>query len=339
MDMKELRELGRQQFGKVCRMCPVCDGRACAGEVPGAGGVGSGQAFRNNISALAEVKLRQRIIHSVVEPSTRFNLWGNELDMPILAAPIGGIAFNWNDYIPEAEYAKVVISGSKAAGAMGMVGDGKLPIIYQGGLAAIVAEEGWGIPTIKPRPNDQIIELAKQAEAAGAIAVAIDVDAAALINMTVSGQPVGPKTYEELVELKANISLPLIIKGVMDVEDALLCAEAGIDAIVVSNHGGRVLDHTPGTAEVLPEIAACVGKKMKIFVDGGIRSGFDVLKMLALGADAVLIGRPITQAGAGGAEGIEVLLRSLQAELAAAMIMTGVKDLSAIDEKVVYKIK
>lgn len=339
MDMKELRELGRQQFGKVCRMCPVCDGRACAGEVPGAGGVGSGQAFRNNISALAEVKLRQRIIHSVVEPSTRFNLWGNELDMPILAAPIGGIAFNWNDYIPEEEYAKVVISGSKSAGAMGMVGDGKLPIIYQGGLAAIIAEDGWGIPTIKPRPNDQIIALAKQAEAAGAIAVAIDVDAAALINMTVSGQPVGPKTYEELVELKANISLPLIIKGVMDVEDALLCAEAGIDAIVVSNHGGRVLDHTPGTAEVLPGIAASVGQQMKIFVDGGIRSGFDVLKMLALGADAVLIGRPITQAGAGGAEGIEVLLRYLQSELAAAMIMTGVKDLSSIDEKVIYKIK
>ena len=103
MDMKELRELGRQKFGKVCRMCPVCDGRACAGEIPGAGGVGSGQAFRNNISALAEVKLRQRIIHTVHKPSTAFNLWGNELSMPILAAPIGGIAFNWNGYISEAD--------------------------------------------------------------------------------------------------------------------------------------------------------------------------------------------------------------------------------------------
>lgn len=336
MDMKELRELGRQKFGKVCRMCPVCDGRVCAGEIPGAGGVGSGQAFRNNVIALAEVKLHQRIIHTVHKPTTVFNLWGNELSMPILAAPIGGIAFNWNGYLSEADYAKAVISGSKAAGAMGMVGDGKLEEIYQSGLDALLAEDGWGIPTIKPRPNEQIIELAYQAEAAGAVAVAIDVDAAALINMTVSGQPVGPKTFAELVELKQNIKLPLIIKGVMEIEDALQCAEAGIDGIVVSNHGGRVLDHTPGTAEVLPEIADAVGNKMMIFVDGGIRTGFDVLKMLALGADAVLLGRPITQAGAGGAEGVACLLKYMQAELEAAMIMTGAQDLSKITRDIIY---
>ncbi len=337
MDMKELRDLGRQKFGKVCRMCPVCDGRACAGEIPGAGGVGTGQAFRNNISALADVKLRQRIIHNVHKPSTAFTLWGNELSMPILAAPIGGIAFNWNNYISEGDYAKAVISGSKDAGSMGMVGDGKLQEIYSSGLAAILFEGGWGIPTIKPRPNEQIIELAYQAEAAGAVAVAIDVDAAALINMTVSGQPVGPKTFAELVELKQNIKLPLIIKGVMDIEDALKCAEAEIDGIVVSNHGGRVLDHTPGTAEVLPGIRDAVGNRMTIFVDGGIRTGFDVLKMLALGADAVLLGRPITQAGAGGAEGIAFLLKYLQAELEAAMIMTGVQDLSKITRDIIYK--
>lgn len=337
MDMKELKELGRQKFGKVCRMCPVCDGRACAGEIPGAGGVGTGQAFRNNISALAEVKLRQRIIHNVNKPSTAFSLWGKELAMPVLAAPIGGIAFNWNGYIAEGDYAKAVISGSRAAGSLGMVGDGKLPEIYAGGLTAILAEDGWGIPTIKPRPNEQIIELASQAEAAGAVAVAIDVDAAALINMTVSGQPVGPKTYAELVELKNNIRLPLVIKGVMDAEDASVCAEAGIDGIVVSNHGGRVLDHTPGTAEVLPKIVDSVGKEMTIFVDGGIRTGFDVLKMLALGADAVLLGRPITQAGAGGAEGIAFLLKYIQAELEAAMIMTGVQDLSKITRDIIYQ--
>ena len=337
MDMKELKELGRQKFGKVCRMCPVCDGRACAGEIPGAGGVGTGQTFRNNISALAEVKLRQRIIHNVNKPSTAFSLWGKELAMPVLAAPIGGIAFNWNGYIAEGDYAKAVISGSRSAGSMGMVGDGKLPEIYAGGLTAILAEDGWGIPTIKPRPNEQIIELAAQAEAAGAVAVAIDVDAAALINMAVSGQPVGPKTYAELVELKNNIRLPLVIKGVMDEEDASICAEAGIDGIVVSNHGGRVLDHTPGTAEVLPKIVDSVGKEMTIFVDGGIRTGFDVLKMLALGADAVLLGRPITQAGAGGAEGIAFLLKYIQAELEAAMIMTGVQDLSQITRDIIYK--
>ena len=123
----------------------------------------------------------------------------------------------------------------------------------------------------------------------------------------------------------------------MDIEDALKCAEAEIDGIVVSNHGGRVLDHTPGTAEVLPGIRDAVGNRMTIFVDGGIRTGFDVLKMLALGADAVLLGRPITQAGAGGAEGIAFLLKYLQAELEAAMIMTGVQDLSKITRDIIYK--
>lgn len=337
MDMKELRQLGKEKFGKVCRMCPNCDGRACSGEVPGAGGVGTGQAFRNNIAALASVQLRQRIIHKVHTPSTDFMLWGKKLTMPILAAPIGGIAFNWNNYIAEGEYARAVINGCKAAGALGMVGDGKLPEIYKGGLSHILAADGWGIPTIKPRPNEQIIALAKQAEDVGALAIAIDVDAAALINMTVSGQKVGPKTYEELVELKANIKLPIIIKGIMDVQDAVMCSQAGIDAIVVSNHGGRVLDHTPGTAEVLPCIVKEVGKTMTIFVDGGIRTGFDVLKMLALGADAVLVGRPVTQAGAGGAEGIACLMQHLRSELEAAMIMTGCQDLTSIGEQVIYK--
>jgi len=336
MDMKELRELGKQKFGKACRMCPICDGRACAGEIPGAGGVGTGQAFRNNIIALAEVKLRQRIIHSVHTPSTKFMLWGKSLTMPILAAPIGGIAFNWNNYIAEKMYASAVINGCKNVGSLGMVGDGKLPEIYQDGLHCIEEVGGWGIPTIKPRPNDQIITLAKQAEKIGAIAIAIDVDAAALINMTVSGQKVGPKTYEELLELKNNISLPIIIKGVMDIDDAIFCAKAGIDAIVVSNHGGRVLDHTPGTAEVLPEIADAVGDKITIFADGGIRTGFDVLKMLALGADAVLLGRPVTQAGAGGAEGISCLMNHIRGELEAAMIMTGCQDLSSIDRHILY---
>lgn len=337
MDMKELRQLGKEKFGKACRMCPICDGRACAGEIPGAGGVGTGQAFRNNIIALSAVQLRQRIIHKVHMPSTEFTLWGKKMTMPILAAPIGGIAFNWNNYITEDGYAQAVINGCKNAGSLGMVGDGKLPEIYQGGLNHILEAGGWGIPTIKPRPNEQIIALAKQAEDVGALAIAIDVDAAALINMTVSGQKVGPKTYEELVDLKANIKLPIIIKGIMDVQDAVMCAKAGIDAIVVSNHGGRVLDHTPGTAEVLPGIAAEVGKTITIFADGGIRTGFDVLKMLALGADAVLVGRPVTQAGAGGAEGITCLMQHLRSELEAAMIMTGCQDLANIGEQVIYK--
>jgi 4-hydroxymandelate oxidase len=93
---------------------------------------------------------------------------------------------------------------------------------------------------------------------------------------------------------------------------------------VVSNHGGRVLDATPGTAEVLPEIAAAVGPGLLVLADGGVRSGGDVLKMLALGADAVLVGRPVAiGAFGGGAEGVRLVLDQLRAELEVAMILTG----------------
>ncbi len=87
--------------------------------------------------------------------------------------------------------------------------------------------------------------------------------------------------------------LPFIIKGIMTVDDALMAVESGASAIIVSNHGGRVLDYTPGTCEVLPDIAKSVKGKITILVDGGVRTGVDVVKMLGLGADAVLMGRPL----------------------------------------------
>lgn len=336
MNMQELKELARAKFGKFCRVCSLCDGRACKGEIPGAGGVGSGRAFTNNLVALERVKLNQRVIHNVTKPDTSCNILGIDLAIPILGAPIGGIAFNWNDFLPEAEYAQAIVSGCKQAGSIGMVGDGKDPNIYKAGLAAVNNEGGFGIPTIKPRPNADIISLAQQAIESGAKAIAVDIDAAALINMTVSGQPVSGKTLAELKELKAKIDLPLIIKGIMHPEDAKVCVAAGVDAIVVSNHGGRVLDDTPGSADVLPSIKQVVGDSLTILVDGGIRSGTDVLKMLALGADAVMLGRPLTFGAAGGSEGVAFMLAKFQAELVAAMIMTGCADIASIDESIIY---
>ena len=117
----------------------------------------------------------------------------------------------------------------------------------------------------------------------------------------------------------------------MTVKGALKAKEAGASAIVVSNHGGRVLDQCPPTAEVLPEIADAVGKDMKIFVDGGIRSGVDVFKALALGADAVLIGRPyVTAVYGGAADGVEALTAKLISELEDAMAMCGAHSLKEI---------
>jgi isopentenyl diphosphate isomerase/L-lactate dehydrogenase-like FMN-dependent dehydrogenase len=106
---------------------------------------------------------------------------------------------------------------------------------------------------------------------------------------------------------------------------------------VVSNHGGRALDHTPGTAEVLPYIAEAIAEsQMTILVDGGIRSGADVLKMLALGADAVLIGRPLAQgAVGGGAEGVATVLAKIKSELIAAMVLTGTARVTDVSEDVI----
>jgi isopentenyl diphosphate isomerase/L-lactate dehydrogenase-like FMN-dependent dehydrogenase len=169
------------------------------------------------------------------------------------------------------------------------------------------------------------------AEEVGAMAVAMDIDSAGLIHLAKSGKPVFSKTVEELKEIAAYTKLPFIIKGIMSAKVAEKAALTGAYGIVVSNHGGRVLDNTPATCEVLPEIKQAVGDRVKVFVDGGIRTGADVFKALALGADAVLIGRPYAVAAfGGGAEGVRLYTEKLMYELKETMIMTGCADLGDI---------
>lgn len=172
------------------------------------------------------------------------------------------------------------------------------------------------------------MELVKQS---GTFAVAMDVDAAGLPFLKNMTPPAGSKTVEELREIAEIAGLPFIVKGVMTVRGARKALEAGAAAIVVSNHGGRVLDQCPATAEVLEEIADAVKGQMKILVDGGIRSGVDVFKALAMGADAVLVCRPFVPAVyGGGAEGVRVLVEKLGEELRDTMAMCGAVRLSDI---------
>lgn len=125
----------------------------------------------------------------------------------------------------------------------------------------------------------------------------------------------------------------LLIKGIMDVEDARAARDNGADAIVVSNHGGRQLDGVPSTARALPAIAREVGNDMTVMADGGIRSGLDVVRMLALGADGVLLGRAWIYALAGrGQAGVEHLLQLIEDEMRVAMALTGVTRIDAIDQ-------
>ncbi len=185
---------------------------------------------------------------------------------------------------------------------------------------------------MKPRQMDEVFNYLRLAEQAGVLAVGMDIDAAGLVTI-----PVGPKTKEEMKTIIDSTSLPFVIKGIMTVDEAEMAIEVGAAAIVVSNHGGRVLDHTPGTAEVLPKIAAAIEGRIPVIVDGGVRTGLDVLKMLALGADAVMIGRPLIIAGyGGGAEGVALALRRMTNELKQAMILPGCQTLENINTDVLF---
>lgn len=262
--------------------------------------------------------------------------------MPVLGAAVAGVRVNKMDGITERELAQAMIGGPQAAGTIGMGGDGGDPEVFEAAIAATAEFGGHAIPVIKPREQDALIQRILRARDAGAVAIAVDVDAAALVNMALLGQKVEPKTGEQIREVVQAADRPVILKGIMTPEDAVIAREAGAAGIVVSNHGGRALDHTPGTADVLPGIVRAIkGEsaarrgRTAVLVDGGVRNGVDVLKMLALGADAVLVGRPLCVAAVGGgAEGVRLQLEEYAKQLQVAMMLTGCASLAEVTGEV-----
>ncbi|HKM39861.1 MAG TPA: alpha-hydroxy-acid oxidizing protein [bacterium] len=324
MDWSETKQRARKRLEGICRLCKHCDGRACAGEIPGIGGVGTGTSFTNNFEALRQVQLNLRTLHEISDPELRTEIFGRPLALPVLGAAVAGAGVNFRGRIGEEEFCLAQVEGAKSAGTLALTGDGPAVEIFAAGIKALTVTGGASIPVIKPRPLADIINRLRRAEEAGAVAAGIDVDAAGLVNMRLLGQPVGPLSPVNLEMICQSTRLPIIVKGIMTADEAVLAGEAGAKAIVVSNHGGRALDHTPGTATVLPAIARAVKGRLKIIADGGIRTGTDILKFLALGADAVLVGRPIVWATfGGGAEGVQLLYERLATELKIAMILTG----------------
>lgn len=339
MELQKVREKAREVLKGICRVCAVCDGRNCPTGVPGIGGAGTGESFRRNIDSLANWKLNLRVLHPKKSQDTTFEFFGHKLFFPILGGAIAGAKVNFGGRLDEREIARALVLGAKAAGTVALTGDGPDPEVFAAGLAAIKEAGGWGIPVIKPRSNEEIIKRIREVEEVGALAVAVDVDAAGLLNMTRIGQVVEPKTVEDIMEIARSTSLPLILKGIMTVADAEVALAGGAAGIVVSNHGGRSLDHTLGTADVLPSIAAAVKGKLVVLADGGIRSGVDVLKMLALGADAVLVGRPLFIAACGGGpQGVKAQLEVLAQELIVAMRLTGCGLLQDISSEVICQL-
>jgi len=335
--MQEIRDNARKLMEPQCRVCPICNGKVCAGQVPGMGGLGSGSSFGNNIDALAKYKFNMRLIHGVTDPDTSVNILGKQLALPVLAAPIGGISFNMGGKVSEEDYANAIINGCKAKSIIGCTGDGVPEFIHQAGFDAIRNAGGHGIPFIKPWEDDELYDKLARAKDTGTDIMGMDIDAAGLITLRKMGRPVSPKPLEKLTEIVKSCGIKFIIKGIMTPDDAQLAVNSGADAIVVSNHGGRVLDHAPGSADVLQDIADTVKGKITILADGGVRSGGDVLKLLALGADAVMIGRPFSIAAIGGLqEGVEKYIDTITTELQQTMVLTGSPSAASVDKDILF---
>ncbi len=305
--------------------------------MPGIGGVGTGSSFMANFDSLSRIKLNLCTIHDAAVPDLSYDFFGRRLKMPILVAPVGGMAINMGGAMEEKEHLAGMVEGAEQAGSIGFTCDGPAPLLFDVGMEVLKKNQGWGVVTIKPREENAFLERVRRAEDAKVSVIATDIDAAGIIHMKRAGQPASPWTVKAWKKVISQTPLPVLLKGVMTVKDALLAIETGASGIIVSNHGGRVLDHTPGTAEVLPEIAAAVKGKLKVLVDGGIRGGVDTLKMLALGAEAVLVGRPMAIASVGGGpEGVSLLLNQFADDLRTAMIYTGCKSLSDISPDILY---
>ncbi len=317
------------------------------------GGAADEITLRANRAAWDALALRPRVLRPLAGLSLASRLLGLALPCPVLVAPMAHQRLAH----PDGELATAVAAAAVGAGlvlsqqsnipleavaAHYLADRDRGPFWFQ--LHAL-GERGW------------LHELVARAEAAGVEALVLTVDAplngvrdrerragftlpAGLATPHVppfSAQNLGQlleqaPCWDDVEWLQANSRLPLLLKGVTHPLDAAQACELGIAGLIVSNHGGRVLDTVPASATLLPELAAAVTGRCALLVDGGIRRGTDVLKALALGADAVLLGRPVLHGLANaGATGVAHVLRLLQDELAAAMALCGLRSLAEID--------
>lgn len=332
MTFQEVIEKAKGNIGPYCKACPVCNGKACRNQMPGPGAKGVGDTAIRNYDKWQEIRVNMDTITENTPVDTSLELFGQKFRYPFFAGPVGAVKLHYGDKHTDATYNDILVSACAENGIAAFTGDGVDPEVMKAAAKAISSVEGKGIPTVKPWNLETIEEKMKLVKEVGAFAVAMDVDAAGLPFLKNMNPPAGRKTVEELAEvIRSCGTTPFIVKGIMTVKGALKAKEAGAAAIVVSNHGGRVLDQCPATAEVLREIKAAVGDSMKIFVDGGIRSGTDVFKALALGADAVIIARPFVTAVYGAEEeGIKAYVEKIGAELEDTMAMCGAHALSEI---------
>jgi isopentenyl diphosphate isomerase/L-lactate dehydrogenase-like FMN-dependent dehydrogenase len=311
-----------------------------------AGGAGDERTLRANLEAFARWELRPRVLVDVSEVSSATSVLGEEVALPLLVAPT---AFQRLAH-PDGEVATA--RAAEAAGTVMCLST--LSSVSPQELAAAVPEAPLWFQLYWSRDRGFTRDLVASAEEAGFRAIVLTVDfpvagrrerdlraeftlpddlPAPNLPVTLArkdfhaalGDVVDTTlTWRDLEWLRSNCSLPLVVKGVLTAEDALLAAEHGAAAVIVSNHGGRQLDGVPATLDVLPEVAEAVGDRVEVLLDGGIRRGTDVLEALALGARSVLAGRAVLWGLAvGGEEGVGRVLALLRQEIEVGLKLLG----------------
>lgn len=306
--------------------------------------------IRWNREAYDRVSLRQRVLVGVEQPSTEVTLFGTMLPFPVLLAPVG-----YQKVLhPEGELATA--RGASAAGAAWVVSSASTTSVEE--IAEVASAPLW-FQLYLQTDREFTKDVVERVLAAGYQALCLTVDTPVLgaRNRQTRSRfqlPPGVDTphlsdirkpgrsildparvvpsWKDVEWLRSITKLPLILKGILDGEDARRAIASGADGVIVSNHGGRNLDTVQASLDVLPEVLAAVDSRVPVLLDGGIRRGTDVLKALAKGAASVLIGRPYCYALAlGGAAGVERAVDILRTELEMAMILSGRGSIATID--------
>jgi 4-hydroxymandelate oxidase len=301
---------------------------------------GSGATRRGNRAAWDRVSLLPRVLRAVDRVDTGVQLLGRRYPSPLLVAPMALQRLAHDD-------GELGMALAAAAQGAGLVLAMQTSVALEQVAAAVRDEPGRGPLWFQLSflgDRSATLELVRRAEAAGYEALVLTVDAAVraarplVLPAGVRSVHAPPGTvfhhapgWDDVAWLQGETRLPVVLKGVLHPADARECARLGVAGLVVSNHGGRILDGAAATAGALPRIAETLGGRLPLLVDGGLADGTDVLKALALGAHAVLLGRPVLHGlAAAGAAGAAHVLRLIHDELQLAMAQCGVRSAAEV---------
>jgi 4-hydroxymandelate oxidase len=310
---------------------------------------GDGVTAQANRSAWNQWTLLPRVLRSVRHVDTRVDLLGTALPWPVLVAPMA------LQRLAHADGERATAVAASALGA-GMVLSCQASVTIESAAAAFAPGTDRGpfwLQLYLLQDRGATLDLVRRAEQAGCQALVLTVDAAvragrplrlpadiAMVNLpdegpgpaSLEGRLALAPTWDDVAWLRGETRLPVFLKGVLHPADAQEAARQGAGGIIVSNHGGRVLDGAAATAAALPAIVDAVGGAVPVLVDGGLQRGTDILKALALGARAVLVGRPVLWGLAtAGAAGVAHVLRLLRDELELAMAQCGAGSVAQLD--------